>query len=404
MRKLLFLLTVCFCFFLQDQKACTSIIISGKATPDGRPLMWKHRDTEAPYNHIAYFDQGGYRFLGLVNSADPSGAVWTGTNETGFSLMNTASYNLKDDDVEEMDQEGMVMRRALEICKTVDDFQHYLDTLSRPMRVEANFGVIDAFGGAAYFETNNTRYYKKDVNDPNLAPGGYLIYTNFSFEGRPDEGYGFVRYETAKKIFKAMQTEGFTPERIFQQASRSYYNSLMDIDLMDPSQSPNNRTGWFVEQDFIPRGESTASIVIQGVKPGMRPELTTMWTALGYPSTAIAIPLWVKMGNNQPALVLYNETLKTAPLCKYASLLKEKVYSIHHGNGQEYLHWQLLWNDEGTGYMQKLGSVEEQIAGLFIAHKIDWENKGLDTSGINNLYREVEHLVKAAYNPYFPVE
>lgn len=404
MRKLLFLLIVCLCFSLQEQKACTSIIISGKATPDGRPLMWKHRDTEAPYNHIAYFDQGGYRFLGLVNSTDPSGAVWTGTNETGFSLMNTASYNLKDDDVKEMDQEGMVMRRALEICKTVDDFQHYLDTLSRPMRVEANFGAIDAFGGAAYFETNNTRYYKKDVNDPNLAPDGYLIYTNFSFEGRPDEGYGFVRYETAKKIFKAMQTEGFTPERIFQQASRSYYNSLMDIDLMNPVQSPNNRTGWFVEQDFIPRGESTASIVIQGVKPGMKPELTTMWTALGYPSTAIAIPLWVKMGKNQPSLVLYNETLKTAPLCKYASLLKENVYSIHHGNGQEYLHWQLLWNNEGTGYIQKLRPVEEQIAGLFGAHKTDWENKGLDINGVNSLYKEAEHLVKTAYSPYFPVE
>ena len=45
-------------------KACTSIIITGKATPDGCPLMWKHRDTGAPYNHIGYFDEGGYRFLG----------------------------------------------------------------------------------------------------------------------------------------------------------------------------------------------------------------------------------------------------------------------------------------------------------------------------------------------------
>ncbi len=63
-----------------------------------------------------------------------------------------------------------------------------------------------------------------------------------------------------------MRNEGFTPQRIFQQASRSFYNSLLDIDLMDKGQSPNNRTGWFVEQDFIPRLESTASIVIQGVK------------------------------------------------------------------------------------------------------------------------------------------
>ena len=59
MKKLLLLFVLCLCFPVVD-KACTSIIITGKATPDGRPLMWKHRDTGAPYNHISYFDEGGY--------------------------------------------------------------------------------------------------------------------------------------------------------------------------------------------------------------------------------------------------------------------------------------------------------------------------------------------------------
>lgn len=154
MKRLLLLLALYLCGQVAIW-ACTSIIITGKATPDGRPLMWKHRDTGAPYNHIRFFAGDGYKFIGLVNSDDPDGAVWTGTNETGFSIMNTASYNLKDDDVEEMDHEGLVMRRALEVCASLADFEHFLDTLSRPMRVEANFGVIDAKGGAAYYETNN---------------------------------------------------------------------------------------------------------------------------------------------------------------------------------------------------------------------------------------------------------
>ena len=162
--------------------------------------MWKHRDTSVDYNHIVFEKGEKYNFIGLTNSNN-DGDIWMGTNECGFSIMNTASYNLKDDDVEVMDHEGKVMKRALEICKTAGDFENFLDTLSRPMRVEANFGVIDAHGGAAYYETNNTRYYKKDVNDSSLAPEGYMIYTNFSFEGRKDEGYGFVRYESAKKIF-----------------------------------------------------------------------------------------------------------------------------------------------------------------------------------------------------------
>lgn len=396
MKRLLLLLALYLCGHVAIW-ACTSIIITGKATPDGRPLMWKHRDTGAPYNHIRFFSGDGYKFIGLVNSDDSDGAVWTGTNETGFSIMNTASYNLKDDDVEEMDHEGLVMRRALEVCASLADFEHFLDTLSRPMRVEANFGVIDAKGGAAYYETNNTRYYKKDANDTSLAPDGYIIYTNFSFEGRDDEGKGYVRYENAKKIFKEMRANGLTPRNIFARASRSFYNSLMGVDLMDQKDSPNSRTGWFVEQDFIPRLESTASIVIQGVKSGMNPELTTMWTSLGYPPTSVAVPLWVKMGEEQSAWLMYDEKYKAAPLDWHSVELKKKIYPIHRGNGQKYMRWSLLWNDECTGYIQRLSPVEERIFSLFDNHKAEWESKGLDKDMIRNLYRETDNILTEAF-------
>lgn len=377
--------------------ACTSVIMAGKATPDGRPLMWKHRDTGAPYNHIVYVEEGGYRFLGLVNSDEPDGSVWTGTNETGFSIMNTASYNLKDDDVKEMDREGMLMRRALQVCRTLQDFEHLLDTLPRPLGVEANFGVIDACGGAAYYEANNRQYYKKDVNDPALAPEGYLVYTNFSFEGRTDEGKGYVRYENACLLFQQMQSEGVTPEKIFRRLSRSFANPLLGIDLMRPEDSPNARTGWFVEQDFIPRLESTASIVVQGVAPGEDPEQTTMWTALGYPPASVALPLWVKMGKEQPALLTYDASLKTAPLCYYASRLKGQVYPIHRGNGQKYLHWKLLWNEAGTGYIQRLQPVETEIFRLFGSCMTDPSGRTFGRKEIQALYRQVESKVRQAY-------
>lgn len=55
-----------------------------------------------------------------------------GSNETGFSIMNTASYNLKDDDIKEMDQEGNMMRKALRVCKTVQDFDAFLGYLASP--------------------------------------------------------------------------------------------------------------------------------------------------------------------------------------------------------------------------------------------------------------------------------
>ena len=88
MKKLLLLFVLCLCFPVVD-KACTSIIITGKATPDGRPLMWKYRDTGAPYNHIGYFDEGGYRFLGLVNSDDYS---HPGCNDSRMVLYETSEF------------------------------------------------------------------------------------------------------------------------------------------------------------------------------------------------------------------------------------------------------------------------------------------------------------------------
>ncbi len=125
--------------------------------------------------------------------------AWAGENETGFAIMNTATYDLKDDDVpsELMDREGVFMYRALEICSSLEDFEHYLDTLSRPMGVEANFGVIDEFGGAAYYEVNNHSWVKFDVN---REPLGYRVVTNFTTTGRVEDRKGVDRYVKAHRI------------------------------------------------------------------------------------------------------------------------------------------------------------------------------------------------------------
>ncbi len=261
--------------------------------------MWKHRDTSNEQNRIAYFSTGKYSFLALVNADDKEGIAWTGTNEAGFSIMNTASYNLKDDDIKEMDKEGEVMYKALERCATLTDFEKLLNTLPRPMGVETNFGVIDAQGGAAYYEVNNHSWVKVDVNDPKIAPNGYLVYTNHSFTGRFNEGSGYERYQTATEIFgKKAATADFSPQWIFDNLSRSFYHALLGYDLCKQPFSPENGNGWFIDQDFIPRKTSTCSIVVEGVCKGQDPSLTVMWTVMGYPPAGVCIPLWVSMGED----------------------------------------------------------------------------------------------------------
>ena len=201
--------SILFLFISVQAHACTSCIISGKYTKDGKAVMFKHRDSSCQDVAIEYFQGERYRMMCLVNAdwrTNPLAKVtpgtreaWAGENETGFAIMNTATYDLKDDEVpfEQMEMEGVFMYRALEICATIEDFETYLDTLSRPMGVEANFGVIDEKGGAAYYEVNNHSWVKFDVN---REPLGYRVVTNFTMTGRLEDRKGVDRYVKAHRI------------------------------------------------------------------------------------------------------------------------------------------------------------------------------------------------------------
>ena len=339
--------------------ACTSGIFTGKSTPDGRPLLWKHRDTGELNNRIEFFPAGNgrkYSFLGLVNSDVQDGEVWTGTNEVGFSIMNTASYNLQSEPAKIEDQEGVVMYQALGSCKTLRDFELLLDKMKKPRGVEANFGVIDAEGGAAYYEVNNTEWRKIDVNDPKIAPEGFLIYTNHSYTGRKDDGMGYVRYNTANEITHRawIRGEEFTPQWIFNNLSRSYYNSLLGIDLnKNPELAPE---GWFVDQDFIPRRSTSASIVVKGVKKDENPDLTVMWTILGYPPVGIAVPLFVAAGKDQPDYMLKRAGNDNCLMCDQALARRARIFPLKRGNGKNYF-------DVGLAhyYMSRFFPIEDEI-------------------------------------------
>ena len=287
MRRLL--LSLLFLVFALPGFCCTAVIISGKATADGRPLMLKHRETNHLDNAVGYFRGPSYSFIGLVNASSAwDGEVWTGTNEAGFSIMNTASYNIKDDDVpaSEMDKEGVLMFKALGICGSLADFEFLLDTLSRPLGVEANFGVIDARGGAAWYEVNNHSWVKYDVNE---MPLGYRVVTNFSESGRRKDYKGVERYETASEIFREIL--GSQPYRI---------NHSDIINNVSRTFRGKEKGSAYV----IPRKMTSASIVVEGVAPGENPLHTVMWTVLGYPPCGVALPLLVGNGCTLPRCVM----------------------------------------------------------------------------------------------------
>lgn len=338
--------------------ACTSAIVSASANPSGRPILWKHRDTSTIDNKVEYVAPAasGFGYVALFNAADKDlKEAWMGMNDAGFAVMNTASYNIKDDNVpqKKMDKEGVLMTKALRTCRTVDDFARLLDSYPRPMGVEANFGVIDAEGNGAYFETNNHAYNRFDLKD---APGGVMVRTNYSHSGRKNEGYGFIREANANYLLAPyIDDKEVTPEVLTEVVSRSFYHNMKKRDYTLSGEE------WLIDQDFIPRYKSTATIAIEGCRPvenaaSVTPEFVKdqyiMWTGIGYPPVSE-----IRAVRNSPDGVPA-ELRGTLPgghctLGDEAKRKRDMVFPIKKGNGDKYIDLTKLYNDRGTGFAQQ---------------------------------------------------
>ena len=357
---------------------CTSLIVSSKYTKDGRPIMMKHRDSSCKDVAVNYFNGDKYTFVAIVDAGAEPGQAWAGTNRAGFSIMNTASYNIKNDNVHssEMDREGFVMYLALSKCASVQDFENFLDSLSRPMGVEANFGVIDAFGGAAYYEVNNYTWVKYDVNDQTVAPDGYRIVTNFSESGRKEDYKGYERYLTALDIAKSMPVcrgkYDFDHKWLFDNISRSYRHSFMGLDCSNYATKGN---GIVPDQDFIPRFSTSCSMVFEGVAPGTNPLGTVMWTILGYPACSVAIPVIVGGENIVPEYLRPAKNDFHSAISDIAKQIKlSHVFRWKVSNGRDYLDIRsVVKGRDGRPALLKCASLcENEIDRLFVPLYTKW--------------------------------
>lgn len=296
-----------FLFMSLEAFCCTSVILSGNARPDGKPLMLKHRDSDEMNVRMQWFQGSKYPFIGLVNKSSKGGEVWAGTNSKGFCIMNTATYDLKDDDVPQsmMDKEGILMYNILGVCASLDDFEKYLDSLEKPWGVEANFGIIDASGEAAYYEVNNHSWKRFDVAG---EPGGYMVVTNFTRTGRVGDRKGVDRYEKASLILRDIDVSKVSHKDLFNRISRSGKPVMRDI--------------------------SSCSVVFEGVAPGEDPLHTTMWTILGCPSTCIYVPLRVFERDHIPFFMKENKGENQVQICDQSLVIKG-IYGYDPGCSHE---------------------------------------------------------------------
>jgi len=406
MKKILLIFLILL-FSYSSVIACSSAIISGKVTPDGRPLLWKHRDAKEQENNLMYFKGKKYDFIGLINTQDTNGTqVWSGSNSVGFSIINTNAYNLKEGKKYKapMDKEGFFMKEALGKCATLSDFEKMLDKTKGKRGVQANFGIIDAKGGAAYYEANPDSYEKFDVNDPKVAPAGYLIRTNFGFSGKEGEGSGYIRYRTLEEIFSQNSTQNnLSIEFLLLDATRCLKHSIFKNDLytMDlPNDS--SQTYYLSLRDYIVQGGSVSTMVIQGVKPDEDPSLTTLWTIPSFQLTSLSVPVWVSAGNQLPKVVI-SENEKLAPITEKALTLKQQCFPFHTHDGREYMDLSKILNKKGDGILQKLIPADKEIISRTNELITKWRENGFNKIEAQKHYEWLDEFITEFYKNNFDI-
>ncbi len=283
-------------------QACTTAVISGKVTVDGRPILWKNRDTSSSrHNEVAVIDGGKFKAVAIVNAGERK-TVWMGVNEAGFCIENSLSKDLAIKEDTSGPGNGTMMRMALQTCETVEDFQKLLEKTNQTGRSTiANYGVIDAKGGAGLFETGPKTFKFFDANDPKVAPNGYIVRSNFATTARkltanpePEQLtdiYSGERFLCACRTLESCRSDEMIS---LQEVVRNCARDLSDEHGTPYPGSVNGAPGSLPEiistKNTISRTTTVSAAVFHGVKPGEDPKLTTMWTMLGDPKFSIAVP------------------------------------------------------------------------------------------------------------------
>ncbi|MGD1047206.1 MAG: hypothetical protein ABR899_00465 [Candidatus Krumholzibacteriaceae bacterium] len=336
---------------------CSTAIITSAATVDARPILWKNRDTDHLSNMVVFVNDAPYSYLGIVDADDPSGRrVWVGLNAAGFAIMNTVAYNLPKKAGEAEDLEGVIMADALRLCKTVDDFESYIKrNTGRALGSQANFGVIDAAGGAADFEVHNNGYKRLNVAD---EPQKYLLVTNFARSGEAGKGRGLVRFDRLTELFRAKTDAKYSVTDVLETFARDTRNPI----LANPGPAkkeklPAGKPYYIYTQQTIDRASTAAAVVLQDVVPGKDPKDATMWVILGEPVTGIAVPLWVEAGEVPPEL--FGEG--AAPINQECMRLKTLMRPWKDDERVDYLDLTKLDNGAGGGWLALLVKKEQDI-------------------------------------------
>ncbi|MCP4583214.1 MAG: T9SS type A sorting domain-containing protein [candidate division Zixibacteria bacterium] len=349
---------------------CTIMVISGSATTDGRPILWKSRDVTRPDQKFRYispqesYNGTTYGFNGNFYAED-SYRCYMGVNEVGFAIINANCYNLPDNRKDGLD-DGDIMRLALEWCEDIKDWEELLAVTSIYGRKDGwMFGVMDVSGEAKLYECGNIDYTVYDANNPTDAPDGLIVRSVFGFSGWNTDR-GLLRYRRARFLAN---------NRISEQPFDINYilgTMVRDFSLTCHTESPyypyplpyyghqgDLPVGFVNTDETINRYKTRSCSIIRGVLPDEDPKLATTYAMLGQPVLSLAIPLWVASQTVPSCLHSGNQ----APWYSIIEDRMEELYPLGGDNSELYMDSHYLLDSTG--------------AGIF-SWAYDFENWGLD--------------------------
>ncbi len=365
-------------------RACTTAVISGKATADGRPLLWKNRDISNTKNEVAFITDGKYAVTAQVNSGERK-SIWMGVNSAGLCIENSLCRDLTGPEDAKGPGNGSFMLKALQNCATVAEVEALLEETNKTGRTtNGSFGVIDAHGGAVLFEAAPHRYVKFDANDPQAAPDGIIVRSNFSCTGQnlecPPPASKIGALYSAERYLRAAAVLAPEAGKIdVKTLLRACARDLADADGTPHPGSVNGRPGELPEfiptKNTISRTTTVSWAVFHGVKAGENPLLTTMWLGLGDPKFSAAVPCWVATGG--VADELRSQDKQGAPICEAVNELRARFYDKENDGVRTdglSLVWRTLW------------TLEDELVERTNARLETWRETGVDPQSMQAIH------------------
>ncbi|UCD20200.1 MAG: T9SS type A sorting domain-containing protein, partial [candidate division WOR-3 bacterium] len=248
---------------------------------------------------------------------------YAGVNDEGFAIVNSDAPDLYTGSPQ---NDGPFMKQALMECGSVADFEALLIASSGNRgHIWSNFGVIDRYGEAAMFETDDWTYIRYDAD----ANGGFVVRTNFSFwgGGSPDS-----RYDRAYLLISTAINSYAMDYR--------YMVETVSKDIGGPPYLPCGE--WPTTNPAISRYKTRSSAVIHGVLPAEDPRLSTFWCILGEPSCGVSVPLWSYAGT--PPYVM-SDPGTPAPMC--VEIQEKESYCYANLSSDTTINTNALVGDDG---------------------------------------------------------